>query len=129
MFTATKGQFPAYTGYPFTEREVYVNNNILFVIAEEGDTYSKIARDVQLPEKKIKKFNDITGAAKPHTGEVVYIEKKANAGNTPTYTVQDQENLRYIAQKTGVKLQKLIDFNGITTPETPLKKGRVIKLK
>ncbi len=129
IFTATKGQFTAYTGYPFTEREVYVNNNILFVIAEEGDTYAKIARDVQLPEKKIKKFNDLTGAAKPHTGEVVYIEKKANTGSTPTYTVQDQENLRYIAQKTGVKLQKLIDYNGITTPEAPLKKGRVIKLK
>ena len=129
IFTATKGQFAPYSGYPFTEREVYVNNNTLFIIAEEGDTYAKIARDVQLPEKKIKKFNDITGAAKPHTGEVVYIEKKAKSGTTPTYTVQDQESLRYIAQKTGVRLQKLADFNGISTPDTPLKKGRIIKLK
>ena len=129
VFTATKGQFTPYSGYPFTEREVYVNNNTLFIIAEEGDTYAKIARDVQLPEKKIKKFNDITGAAKPHTGEVVYIEKKANSGTTPTYTVQDQESLRYIAQKSGVRLKKLCDFNGIATPDTPLKKGRIIKLK
>ena len=128
IFTADKGQFSPYTGYPFTEREVYVNNNTLFIIAEEGDSYAKIARDVQLPEKKIKKFNDITGAAKPHNGEVVYIEKKAKAGTTPTYTVQDNENPRYIAQKFGIRLQKLCDLNGIS-PDTTLKKGRIIKLK
>ena len=128
VFTAKKGDFTPYEGYPFTEREVYVNNNTLFIIAEEGDTYAKIARDVQLPEKKIKKFNDLTGAAKPQPSEVVYIEKKAKSGEQPTYTVQDSETLRYIAQKTGIRLQKLCDFNGIS-PDTPLKKGRIIKLK
>ncbi len=128
VFTAEKGEFAPFVGYPFTEREVYVNNNTLFVIAEEDDTYSKIARDVQLSERKIKKFNDLTGASKPHPGEVVYIEKKAKAGVQPTYTVQGQENARYIAQKTGVQLQKLCDYNGIT-PTTPLNKGRIIKLK
>ena len=128
MFTAKKGDFTPYVGYPFTEREVYVNNNTLFILAEEGDTYAKIARDVQLPEKKIKKFNDLTGAAKPIPGEVVYIEKKAKSGEQPTYTVQDSETLRYIAQKTGIRLQKLCDFNG-GSPDTPLKKGRIIKLK
>ena len=128
VFTAKKGDFTPYVGYPFTEREVYVNNNTLFILAEEGDTYAKIARDVQLPEKKIKKFNDLTGAAKPLPGEVVYIEKKAKSGEQPTYTVQDSETLRYIAQKTGIRLQKLCDFNG-GSPDTPLKKGRIIKLK
>ena len=128
VFTAKKGDFTPYVGYPFTEREVYVNNNTLFILAEEGDTYAKIARDVQLPEKKIKKFNDLTGAAKPIPGEVVYIEKKAKSGEQPTYTVQDSETLRYIAQKTGIRLQKLCDFNG-GSPDTPLKKGRIIKLK
>ena len=128
VFVAEKGEFAPYVGYPFTEREVYVNNNTLFVIAEEGDTYAKIARDVQLPEKKVKKFNDLTGASKLQPGEVVYIEKKSKEGSQPTYTVQDQESLRYIAQKTGVQLQKLCDYNGIT-PTTPLKKSRIIKLK
>lgn len=128
VFTAKKGDFTPYVDYPFTEREVYVNNNTLFILAEEGDTYAKIARDVQLPEKKIKKFNDLTGAAKPIPGEVVYIEKKAKSGEQPTYTVQNSETLRYIAQKTGIRLQKLCDFNG-GSPDTPLKKGRIIKLK
>ena len=128
VFTAKKGEFTPYAGSPFTEREVYVNNNTLFIIAEEGDTYAKIARDVQLPEKKIKKFNDLSGAAKPQPGEVVYIEKKAKTGERPTYTVQDQENPRYIAQMAGIQLQKLCDYNGINA-ETQLKKGRIIKLK
>ncbi|MBP5557439.1 MAG: glucosaminidase domain-containing protein [Bacteroidales bacterium] len=128
VFTAKKGDFTPYAGYPFTEREVYVNNNTLFIIAEEGDTYAQIARDVQLPEKKIKKFNDLSGAANPQPGEVVYIEKKAKTGERPTYTVQDQENPRYIAQMAGIQLQKLCDYNGINA-ETQLKKGRIIKLK
>ena len=129
VFTAEAGQFSICGDYRFTERTVYLNNNNPFIIAEEGDTYSKIAQDVQRSEKKIKKFNDITGTHKPQPGEVVYVERKSLRGEKATYTVQENENLHFISQKTGVKLNKLKQYNGISNSSTPLEKGSTVKLR
>ncbi len=127
VFSATDGDFPL-AEYPFTDRKVYVNNNTFFVIAEKGDTYAKIARAVQDKDKRLKKFNDVSGSSKLKVGQVVYIERKANTGKTEYYTVVNAESLVYISQKEAVSLKKLCKYNNIT-PTEKLKKGRVIKLK
>lgn len=128
VFSARDGQYPAVTDYPFTERAVYQNNKVIFVIAQKGDTYAKIAHDTQSKEKKLKKFNDATGTGKLQIGQVVYLEKKRNVGENQTYTVKNTESLLYISQKTGIKLKKLCALNGLSE-RAELKKGRILKLK
>ena len=127
VFSALDGEYPT-ADYPFTDRKVYSNNNTLFVIAEKGDTYAKIARDVQDKEARIKKFNDISGNAKLKVGQVVYIERKNNAGKEPYYKVVNSESMLYIAQKTAISLKKLCKYNNIPATEK-LKKDRMLKLK
>ncbi|MBO4646326.1 MAG: glucosaminidase domain-containing protein [Bacteroidales bacterium] len=114
--------------YPFTERQVYTLNKVLFVLAEPGDTYSKIAADVQVSEKNLKSFNDVSGPAKLKVGQVVYIERKRPCGERPVYTVENTETLWYISQKCGIRLKKLCDMNGLS-PSSQLKKGRNLRLK
>ena len=127
VFSALDGEYPA-ADYPFTDRKVYVNNRTLFVIAEKGDTYAKIARDVQDKEARLKKFNDVSGNAKLKVGQVVYIEKKNKAGKEPYYKVVNSESLLYISQKCAVSLQKLCKYNNIPATEK-LKKDRMLKLR
>ena len=127
VFSALEGEYPK-ADYPFTDRDVYVNNRTLFVIAEKGDTYAKIARDVQDKEARLKKFNDVSGNAKLKVGQVVYIEKKNNSGKEPYYKVVNSESLLYISQKTAVSLKKLCKYNNIPATEK-LKKDRMLKLK
>lgn len=127
VFSALEGEYPR-ADYPFTDRNVYVNNRTLFVIAQKGDTYAKIARDVQDKEARLKKFNDVTGNAKLKVGQVVYIERKNNAGKEPYYKVVNAESLLYISQKTAVSLKKLCKYNNIPATEK-LKKDRMLKLK
>lgn len=128
VFATLDGRYPAVKDYPFTERTVYTNNKVLFVIAQKGDTYQTIAKDVQSKEKKLKKYNDVTSSAKLKVGQVVYIENKRKAGEQNSYTVQNSESPLYISQKTGIQLKKLCKLNKIT-PQTELKKGKILKLK
>lgn len=127
VFSALDGEYPV-ADYPFTDRKVYSNNRTLFVIAEKGDTYAKIARDVQDKEARLKKFNDVSGNAKLKVGQVVYIEKKNNSGKDPYYKVINAESLHYISQKCAVSLKKLCKYNNIPATEK-LKKDRMLKLK
>ena len=127
VFSALDGEYPV-ADYPFTDRKVYSNNNTLFVIAEKGDTYAKIARDVQDKEARLKTYNDVTGNPKLKVGQVVYIEHKNKAGKEPYYTVVNSESLLYISQKCAISLKKLCKYNNIPDTEK-LKRGRKLKLK
>lgn len=129
FFSAQPTDFPLFSEkYPFTDRPVYINNRTLFVIAQRGDTYATIAKDVQDTEKKLKKYNNVTGNAKLRTGQVVYIERKSKTGEKDFYTVKNLETLQYISQATAVDLQRICQYNNIDTKKT-LKKGDIIKLK
>ncbi len=127
VFSAQKGDFPT-AEYPFTDRTVYVNNNTFFVIAQKGDTYNKIAKDVQTSVKKIKKYNNVTSSGKLKVDQVVYIERKSKVGKQEYYKVENTETLLYISQKTAVDMKKICQYNGLN-PSSIIKKGDIIKLQ
>lgn len=126
-FSAIKSDFPK-EDYPFTSRQVYVNNRTLFVIAQRGDTYAQIAEDVQSTEKNIRKYNDMGKYGEPREREVVYIEHKSKKGNEKVHVVKKGETLRYIAQKYAVQLGVIYGYNQLNE-KSVIHPGDVIKLQ
>ena len=113
VFTAKANQYPK-VKYPFTEREVFENNRVYFVIATEGDTYASIAKDVQDSEKNIRRYNDILDKNREViVGEVVYIGMKAKMGKEKKHEVEAGETLLYIAQKYAVQLNSIFKYNNL----------------
>lgn len=113
VFTAKANQYPK-VKYPFTEREVFENNRVYFVIAAEGDTYASIAKDVQDSEKNIRRYNDILDKNREAiVGEVVYIGMKAKMGKEKKHEVEAGETLLYIAQKYAVQLNSIFKYNNL----------------
>ncbi len=113
VFTAKANQYPK-VKYPFTEREVFENNRVYFVIATEGDTYASIAKDVQDSEKNIRRYNDILDKnQEAMVGEVVYIGMKAKMGKEKKHEVEAGETLLYIAQKYAVQLNSIFKYNNL----------------
>lgn len=113
VFTATNKDFKM-VKYPFTDRDVYVNNRTYFVIATENDTYADIAKDVQDSEKNIRKFNDINNKSQqPVPGEVVYIGIKSKQGHEKNHLVRFGETLRYISQQHAVQLISIFKYNNL----------------
>ena len=128
FFSAQKNQYPK-GDFPFTTRDVYMNNRTYFIIAEKDDTYSKIAEDLQDTEKNIRKYNDMGRYSEPLPGEVIYIENKSKMNVTQkTHTIQRGETLRFIAQKYAIQLNYLLRYNNFTE-ETVIYPDYVVKLK
>lgn len=113
IFVATDKDFKK-VKYPFTDRDVYVNNRTYFILATENDTYATIAKDVQDSEKNIRKFNDIHDKnQQPVAGEVVYVGIKSKQGEEKNHLVKAGETLRFISQKYAVQLNSIFKYNNL----------------
>ena len=107
------------------------DNNIKYIIAEENDSYEKIAANLNLGRWQILKYNDLDKNSKIKAGEIIYIQPKRGkaAKNSPAYhVIKPGESYRDISQKYGIKLKKLLKRNGIE-PGTYPRPGEKVKLK
>ncbi len=111
VFTAD-GDYPTGAS-PFTYRKVFTNNNTYFVVAEAGDTYEKIATDVQVSAANLRRFNDAGKDGQPVEKEIVYIESKAKNNDAKVHVVARGETLRYISQRYAVQLHYIFKYNNL----------------
>jgi len=126
VFTADQ-DYPAVAS-PFTYRKVFTNNNTYFVVAEPGDTYEKIATDVQVSAANLRRFNDAGKDGQPVEKEIVYIELKAKHNDVKVHIVESGETLRYIAQRYAVQLSYIFKYNGMND-QSIIQPGNQIWLK
>lgn len=116
----------------FNGYSVYVNNKIHYIIARDGDTFSRIASTFALTEKTLRKYNEIDtkSTADPIEGEVIYIERKQTRwmGNVRKHTVRAGETLRSVAQDYAIQQKKLMRLNRMRKG-SQLQVGQDIALK
>ena len=122
-----RGPERTYNGY-----SVFVNNRTHFVIARDGDTFSRIASTFALTERTLRKYNEINpkSTANPIEGELIYIEQKQAKwlGDGNSHTVTDGETLTSVAQEYGIRLKKLAKMNRMRITDN-LQAGQTLKLK
>ena len=102
------------------QRQMYLRNNIRYVRVEEGDTYAKLERILQIRPWQIMKYNDKANESTLVAGEILYLQPKR--GKNPKFTyhfVAEGETLRWISQEYGVKLKNLYKYNEFNIGEEP----------
>ena len=97
--------------------KVYINNNIKFIIAKAGDTYSKLSKSLQITEEKLRRYNDAAIDMELVPGEVVYIQPKSKKSNIVNHRISEGETIRYIAQKYAIPIEILFERNGYSINE------------
>lgn len=103
-------------------REVYSRNGVPFVLSVEGETYESIAMSYNLFLKEILRFNDLKAPEKLLPGTVVYIQAKKNQcrkGLDKYIVGEDEESLRDICQRFGVKMSSIVKMNGFDAGYVP----------
>ena len=103
-------------------RTLYSRNGVPFVYAVEGETYSSIAKNNHLLLREILKFNDLTGSAELHAGDVVYLEPKKNktVRGLDKYIVGEEgESFHGICQRFAVKEKAIRKLNGLPADYQP----------
>ncbi len=105
-------------------------NGVRFITASPADTYSIIADEFNLSEKRLRKFNDVDALAELEAGDRVFISSKKNKApvDCPTHKVFAGESMHSIAQDYGMKVVQLYKLNNMPFDETA-KYDAVLKLR
>ena len=64
-----------------------------------------------------------------HSSVYTFLEKKSKKGNKPFRIAQSGENWKDISQLEGIRLEKLLQYNQVNSPELPIPAGQKIWLQ
>lgn len=115
---------------PLITREVYKLNYIKLIVATDADSYTSIATEFNISEKRLRKYNDVGEDARLKKGNIVYLsmkKRKASRAN-PIHVVQPGETLYGISQVYGIQLVSLYKINNLAFNEGA-QIGQIIKLR
>lgn len=102
-------------------RNIHKRNRIDYIIAQEGDSFKKIADDMEMMLWEVYKYNELSREAQPEKGQVIYLQPKRNKAEIGNdfHFVKEGETMYMISQKYGIKLKKLYKKNRMEEGEQP----------
>ncbi len=102
------------------------NRGLHYVIAQPGDTYGKIALELNVKASQLLKYNDVDKDGEIKPWEEVYLQEKLDEGpsNASKATIGEGESFHSLAQRYGIKLSTLRRLN----PNTPDRPGQTLRL-
>lgn len=109
----------------------YLANDLLYIIAREGDTFKSIAKEFDLSKKKVRTFNELPKDYEFSGGEVVYLEEKHKHATNGFISckVYPGDSMYTIAQRYGVKLKYLYRLNDMKPEDGVPPVGSIIWLQ
>jgi LysM repeat protein len=109
-------------------RKIYTNNNVRFIFAKAGDTFTLIAQDLKIYAWQLPKYNDLDKKANLKEGQMIYIQKKKRKSSEKIHTVKRNETLHSVSQLYGIRLKLLCKKNGLTKNDI-ISVGQQLKLR
>jgi LysM repeat protein len=113
-------------------RTALVNaNRTKYIVAKDGDTFYRVAREFGLTLRQLHKYNDFPKTKTTlESGDLIYLMPKANRSKAEAnIKVEKEKTLWAVSQEYGIKLKSLMERNNITSPDALLASGEVIILR
>jgi LysM repeat protein len=102
---------------------------IKYVRAKPGDTFRKVADDLELTDGMLARWNDLDRTAVLTKGQVIYIQPKRNRSKAVAeHVAREGESLWGVSQQYGVKLDRLARYNGLAR-DAKLSAGQTVRLR
>jgi len=113
-----------------TGEKVMENNNVEYIIVEEGDTFESLARRHQLLAWEITRYNDLAPGSHLKPGQVIYLQPKRSgaARGLSMHTVETGETMYSISQKYAIKLSSLYKMN-LMDEGTECRPGQKLRIR
>ncbi len=110
-------------------RKLFLNNKIKYVVVQDGDSYYKIAHNLDMRLWQLHKYNETGKQTCLQIGDIVYLQPKRRRSNKEElHTVRFGETMYYISQLYGIKMRHLYKLNSIQEGQEPAA-GQKIFLK
>ena len=93
--------------------QVYLANDLAYVIARDGDTFKSLSKEFGIRWKKLVKYNDLQKDYTLEKGDIIYLKEKKKKAKKPytVYIVRDGDSMHTISQKYGIRLKSLYKMN------------------
>ena len=93
--------------------QVYIANDIAYVVARDGDTFQVLGKEFDISWKKLVKYNDLHKEYTLEVGDIIYLKEKRKKAAKPhtVYIVKDGDSMHSISQKYGIRLKNLYKMN------------------
>lgn len=108
-------------------RQVMTMNHVKYVVVKPGDSFFKIAQELDMEVRQLYRYNEMGKDAILKPGQTLYIQPKKKRSATGTHLVKPGETMHVISQLYGVKVKYLYRYNNMQTGTEP-KAGQEIKL-
>ena len=90
-------------------------NNSKCIFAKKGTSLLVIANKNNISLSKLMEFNDMTEEGILEKDQYIYLQKKSKTGDRELYIVQYAESIYDVAQKNGIQLKYLLEYNNLNT--------------
>ena len=104
-----------YNGEADYPQGMFINNQTRVIYAGSGTSLFALASNNKIALEKLLQFNEINNTTDILTsGQLIYLEQKPKKSNNKDFhIVANEETIEAIAQKEGVQLESLMDYNKI----------------
>ena len=126
-----KGKGSANTQASFvgsTSKEKIDINGSKVIYETKGRSLLAIATENDINLNKLLEYNDLQKDGLLEADQFIFLEKKSKEGDKDFYIVQRDESLFDVAQKNGIRLQNLCEYNDLKSDEK-IFAGSKLKLK
>jgi len=100
-----------------TTKEKLTINGSKAIYETKGRSLLAIATENNINLNKLLEYNDMDKDGLLEADQFIFLEKKSKEGEKDFYVVQSNETLFDVAQKNGIRLQSLYDYNGLNGGE------------
>jgi LysM repeat protein len=90
-------------------------NGCKYIFATSGTSLLAIATNNNIDLSKLLDFNDLTQDGILAKDQIIFLQKKSKEGDKDFCIMQDNQSLYDVAQKNGIQLQSLLDYNQLTS--------------
>lgn len=96
------------------------SNNIKYVVVKEGDSYEKIANELNIRIWQLYKYNESSENDQLISGQKIYLQPKRRKAEEQPHIVKEGETMYSISQLYGIKLKQLYKKNLMKPKEEAL---------
>ena len=109
----------------------YIANGLLYMVVRAGDTWKSISKELDISQKKLRKYNDLYKGYELQPGDILYLEKKNRKAQKEhiVHVLRAGESMYLISQKYGIRLKNLYKLNKMDADEPAPEVGTILRLR
>lgn len=111
--------------------QTYIANGLVYIVVRAGDSWKSISKELDISQKKLRKYNDLYKGYALQVGDILYLEKKNRKADKEhiVHVLRAGESMYSISQKYGIRLKNLYKLNKMDEDDPAPEVGTILRLR